>query len=171
MTPSRLCGSLAIVLLVLCVSQSSSGSDQPRPPTPKSVSPVSCDALLRAMSARYDVKGMPPNKWIEVFASDYWPAPERIPFLIDGFELDREQCENQRFSRVQAARGAYVLRVRARSSPTARFFHLRVVLVSPPDGMSLFSSEVCLRTGTGGADALSWVGCDKSPLPDGGDPN
>lgn len=157
---------LTVAGSVAC-TQPVEGSRQPQRLRPLEIAnAVSCDSLLQAMSAVYEVPGMPPDKWIEVFASDYWPAPERIPFVIDGFELDQRNCENARFFRVQMAQGPHVLRVRARQ----KYIQMRVVLVSPPSGVSLFSPEVCLLRSEP-SNGFSWVGCDRFPLPDGGSPN
>ncbi len=121
------------------------------------------------MGARYELRGLRADKWIELFASDYWPAPERIPFETSGFQLDRVDCENERFVRTLDPRGPHVFRVKARTEGSEMFLLFRVELVTEPDGMSLFSPLACLKSGSEEVDGgFVWVGCDRYPIPNPG---
>jgi hypothetical protein len=122
--------------------------------------------LLNAMSAEYSAFQVPPRKWIELAANDYWPAPKVIPFSISGVTLDTDRCQNDRFAQVRVLTDPQIFSVRASrraTSETNLFLRFRVELTHP-DELTLFTPEFCLRSEDRGK-LFQWVSCGETPLP------
>jgi len=154
---------LFVATLPTCVDR---GASKPGPTAPPPLA-LGCDALLLAMSAEYEIPGTPPRKWIEGLGSDYWPPPKRIPFTTKGFQLDRAECANARFVRVQNPDGPHAFRAKAWSHGADVLFYFRVEFTKDrEDGLTLFSPALCLKAPLAGKanNGFTWMGCDQFPL-------